>query len=202
MTKLGSMSTGIPAAALPKSEAPSGSKLSQIDFARGEEVDLPVLGHVWLQVVAHHQTNVIEGATLKAMRDAGIPVEQMFAYSVDMNRKARTLAMAVFEITKDGKHVPFGTTEEWLNMVDDNVIYACHLKYDEMKDRLDPLAGGVTEERAAEILMAMQKKSRALLLSFGISELVSFLLSSDVQQSMFPTRSSGSSESSPDISTT
>lgn len=193
---------GIPSHALGTAAPPSTSPpsaLAQLTLARGADAVLPVLGPVWIQLLGHGQDNQVEGGTIQAMTEHKIPLGDLWVWTVDLERKARTLAFAVREA---GNHSqPFGTLEEWLDL-DDRVIYACSLKYDEIRDRLDPLAGSytITPERAALLFEAFKKKDRNLLLCFGIDELASWLLSGAVQPSTCPTPSSGSTEPSPAIS--
>ena len=206
MTKMGQIKQagGIPASALAPDEAKvkaSATKLSAArgNAARGEDVTLPIFGSVYAEIIGHTKSNKVEADTLEAMTKARIPLTGGFAWSVDLERKARTLAFAIRD--PDDHSKPFGDVDEWLDL-DDDIIMACSLVYDDVRNRLDPLgAPTLTKERAAEIMDAFQKKSRTLLLSFGIAELSAWLLSGDVQLLISPTPSSSSTEPSPASST-
>lgn len=199
MTKLGDLKRGggIPAKAFGEPPATNPpSKLSQITLARGEEITLPVLGRVWMQVLGHNQCNLVEGGVIKAMKNHDIPLSSdMWVFTVALERNARMLAYAVRD--PDDTSKLFGTVEEWLEM-DDQLINACGIRYGEVRDRLDPLAPNfeVNPERAKEITELFKKKEKMSLLSFGIDELVSWLLSGVVQLSSSPTPSSTNTESS------
>ena len=204
MTKLADLKKagGIPAKALGDAAAavaPSTTALAQLGLVRGAEATLPVIGPVWIQLLGHGQDNQVEGGVIAAMAEHKIPLGDLWVWTVDLERKARTLALAVREPGDHSK--PFGTLEEWIDL-DDRVIFACSLKYDEIRDRLDPLAAAytITPERAEALLDAFKKKDRNRLLCFGIDELASWLLSGAVQPSTCPTPSSGSTEPSPAIS--
>lgn len=205
MTKLGDLkkSGGISSKALGDA-APipaDPGRLHGIRLARGEDAVLPILGPVWIQLLGHRQENEVEAGVLREMEQHKIPITNVWAWTVELERKARTLALAIRE--RDDHDKPVGTLEEWCDL-DDRVIMACDLHYAATRDRLDPLASTFTvrEDRAAEIFAAFKKKERMSLLSFGIDELVSWLLSGAVQPSICPTPSSGSTDASPGRSET
>lgn len=199
MTKLGDLKRtgGIPTSALadaPVAGAPT-TPLGQLRIARGEDAILPCLGPVYVQMLGHRQENQVESGVIAAMAEHRIPLTDIWVWTVDLERKARTLAFAIR--ARDDHAQPFGTVDEWLDM-EDRVIFACYLRYGEIRDRLDPLAPSFTlnPERAKEIFEAFKKKDRDSLMSFGIDELASWLVSGDVPPSISPTPSSGSSGSS------
>lgn len=194
MSKLGDLKRngGIPSTALGDGSppAPSTTALGRLTLARGAPADLPILGPAWVQLISHNQENQVEAGVIEAMTSHKIPLGDIWVWTVALERKVRTLAIAVRESADPTQ--PFGTLEEW-QALDDRIIFACDLVYGAIRDRLDPLASSFTvaDHRAAEILDGFKKKDRMHLLSFGIDELVSWLLSGAVQPSISPTPSSG-----------
>lgn len=200
------LSGGIPPSALAKGDpVAAASKASLLSTraaaapARGEAVTLPVLGSVWMQLLGHHVSNQVEAATFKAMEAAGLPPITLHAWSYDIQRQARTLALAARD--PDNQEVPFGPTDEWL-VLDDDLIFACGRVYADVKERLDPVGElFLAPDTADEITEAFKKKDASLLRSHGVASLVSWLLTGVVQLSSSPTPASSTSPSdSPDDS--
>lgn len=200
--------TGIPAGAIghpiaPASPAERSLMAKRLDgIALGEEVDLPLFGRVWIQLVGHAESNRTEAATFKGMSEAGLPAIPGHAWSYDCQRYGRLLHAAVRDVTDHSKQ--FGTLGEWLGeegepRITDDLIFACGQIYDDVKRRLDPIATtDLTEEQAAGIREAFEKKSPTHLLSFGLVSLVSWLISGAVQLSSSPSAASPSGEPSQD----
>lgn len=190
---------GIPPSALgkgdPQATAPRASLLStRMDMsARGEEVELPMIGRVYMQLLGHQAANQVEGATFKAMEAAGLPPIALHAWSYDMQRQARTLAVAARD--PDSRTEPMGTLEEWLAL-DDSLLFACGRIYQDVKERLDPVGTlFLPPDTADEITEAFKKKDVSSLRSHGVVLLTSWLLSGAVQLSSSPTPASKASPS-------
>lgn len=207
MTKLADRrySGGIPASALAPSDpvavAASATKLmaARQSVGRGELVDLPGLGPAWIELIGHSLSNRVEAATFKAMEAEGLPPVALHGWSYDMERYARTLAHAARDPDDPTHQTPFGTLEQWRDE-DDDVIFACSLVYKDVKNRLDPSGQDhpVTEEDADEMMSALKKKDGPALRRFGVSMLVSWLLSGAVQPSTSPTPASNTGPSTPE----
>lgn len=199
---------GIPASALgapPTAAAPAERSVMarRLDgITLGDEVDLPVLGRVWIQLVGHAESNRIEAATFAHMAKEGLPAIAGNSWSYDCQRYGRLLASAVRDPADHSK--PLGTLAEWLGedgdpRITDDLLFACGLVYADVKRRLDPIATtDLTEEQAAAIREAFEKKSPTHLLSFGLVSLVSWLLSGDVQLTSSPSAASPNGEPSAD----
>lgn len=168
----------------------------------GDEVDLPVLGRVWIQLVGHAESNRIEAATFAHMAKEGLPAIVGHAWSYDCQRYGRLLHSAVRDPADHTKR--FGTLGEWLGedgdpVITDDIVFACGKVYDDVKLRLDPVGvEEMTEEQAAAIREAFEKKSPTHLLSFGLVSLVSWLLSGAVQLTSSPSAASPNGEPSAD----
>jgi hypothetical protein len=197
MTRLGQRSAGLPQAAFGEAGpavaggAPKTRLGSRSEPARGELQDLPTVGSAYIQLVGHVVSNQIEAAVFKSMAEVGLEPTLNHAFSYDMNRQARILAHAAREPDDHSKHL--GSVEEWLDL-DDDVIFACSLRYKDVRNRLDPLGSEakITEEDHILLRDAFEKKNASLLRSFGIATLTSWLLSGVVQLSSSPTPSSSS----------
>jgi len=209
VTKLGGRiaSGGIPASALAsddpmRASAPLATQRTKLaarlgDIARGEDVVLPVLGRVYIELVKHDVSSAIDGEVLHSMAAARLPATAGFSSDLEIERSARILARACRD--PEDHSQPFGTVEEWTTRLDDDVIMACFLVYRDVRERLDPLASGVIQEdELAAVTEAFKKKERTSLLSFGVAMLTNWLLSGAAERQMCPIRSStptdGSSE--------
>jgi hypothetical protein len=193
---------GIPASALasPAAAAPERSVLSQRleGIQRGDDVELPLLGPVYLQLLGHTDSNRVEAGTFKAMEEEGLPAINMHAFSYDVQRSARWMALAARD-PRDHS-IRLGPLEEWV-AIDDDVLFACGQIYKDLKARLDPFgAREIDESACAELAAAFEKKDRILMLSYGIGTLTSWLLSGALQLTPSPTPSSQSGEPLPDDS--
>lgn len=192
--------TGIPASALAPDDpaAPARTQLAEARFSvrRGELVELPGLGRAYIELVGHMASNAVEAETFKVMAEIGLPPLAIHAWSYDMQRYARTLAIAARH--PERRDEKYGSLDQWL-AEDDDVIFACSRVYQDVKNRLDPTSpdSTITEENRARLVEAFKKKEVSLLRSFGVVTLTNWLLSGDVQLSTSPTPSSDTGEPSP-----
>lgn len=201
--------TGIPASALggakPAGVVERSAMSAKLDkIALGQEVELPLLGRVWIQPVGHTESNRIEAATFEAMAKVNLPAIPGHAWSYDCQRYARILAAAVRD--PDDHKKKFGTLADWLGededrAVTDDMLFAWGKIYDGVKAALDPLGvGTMTQETANAIAADFEKKNPILLLSYGAAQLATWLLSGAVQLTSSATAASPTGESSPDSS--
>lgn len=201
-------SGGIPAEALSSGDpaAPAAqTKMAQVraTIDTGEYVVLPIYGRVWIELVGHDPSNIIEAATYGHMAEIGLPpVAALHAWSYDIQRSARTLALAVRD--PEDHAASFGSLEEWLVERDD-VIFWCFTKYKDVKSRLDPDDSEITPELRAMIDEDFSKKNASRLRSYGVATLVTWLLTGDLhlgELATSPGPASRSGESSPVTSET
>lgn len=146
---------------------------------RGEFVELPLVGHVWVELVGEQAVDEIEGATLAAMKAEGLDPIALNTLSYDSCRTALTLAWAVRN--PENKDERVGTAEEW-RQLDIDLILACGLVYNDVRERLSPVAmGALTKEQIDDIRLAIEKKNAMRLRSHGVVALSLYLLSTAVQ---------------------
>lgn len=202
MTKLGDRRRGgIPASALAPDDpirsaqvkrTPLAAKLG--DMVRGADVDLPLLGPAYIELVKHDVGNVVEVETMEAMNSARVPLTAGFAGTLNLEHCARILARAVRDPVNHAE--PFGTVDEWTTQLDDDVIAAAWLVYCDVRNRLDPLPlNSLSDADRTRLHDAFKKKERTFFLECGVATLTAWLLSGDVQLSTSPTPSSPPLES-------
>lgn len=193
------LSGGIPASALgqPAAAAERSALSRRLDgVQRGDVVTLPLIGSVYLQLLGHTDSNQVEAATFKAMDEAGLPAINLHAWSYDVQRSARTLALAARDPEDHAARI--GPLDEWL-AIDDDVLFACGQAYKDLKARLDPFGGKEIDPTIGEELAAaFEKKDRILMSYYGIGTLTSWLLSGALQLTPSPTPSSQSGELLPE----
>lgn len=160
---------------------------------RGEYVEMPMLGRVWVELVGEAAVDEIEGATLAAMKAEGLEPIGLNALSYDSCRTALTLAWAVRNPDDHAEHV--GAQDEWRDM-DIDLVLACGLVYNDVRERLSPVAmGALTKEQLDDIRLAVEKKNAMRLRSYGVVVLSLYLLSTADQPATSPTTKSSTGES-------
>lgn len=160
---------------------------------RGEYVEMPLVGRVWVELVGEASVDEIEGATLAAMKAEGLEPIALNALSYDSCRTALTLARAVRN--SENKDELVGSDEEWRGL-DIDIILACGLVYNDVRERLSPVAmGALTREQVDAIRLDIEKKNAMRLRSHGVVALSLFLLSTAVQLATSPTTKSSTGES-------
>lgn len=160
---------------------------------RGEFVEMPLLGRVWVELVGEAAVDEIEGATLAAMKAEGLELLAMNMPSYDSCRTALTLAHAVRN--PENKEERVGTAEEW-RALDIDLILACGLVYNDVRERLSPVAlGALTKEQLDGIRLAIEKKNAMRLRSAGVVALSLYLLSTAAPPPTSPTTMSSTGES-------
>lgn len=162
--------------------------------ARGEYVELPGLGRVYMRLLGRVTTTAIEVAVFDSLAKEGLPAIQIHAFTYDQERKMRTLAAAARD--PDDHSQPFGTLQDWQEE-DDDIIFHAGVILDDVKARLDPVGHGPIDDQVeAELFDAFKKKEIGRLMLFGVATLARWLTSGAVQLSSSPTPSSKSSPSS------
>lgn len=162
---------------------------------RGELVDVPILGSVWLELPGARAWQEIEAAVRVEMRRlefGDLSLTNAAAYEVEM--AIRVLTQAARD--PDDHSQPYGTLEEWGGLDNDVINYAWHV-FGDVRERLDPIACELTEDDAFAIQTAVKKKDGPRLRSYGVARLVAWLVTTADPPSTSPTPSSPSSESQP-----
>ncbi|HEX6022557.1 MAG TPA: hypothetical protein VFZ00_11220 [Solirubrobacter sp.] len=160
---------------------------------RGEFVEMPLVGRVWVELVGEATVDEIEGATLAAMKAEGLDLIAVNMPSYDSCRTALTLAHAVRN--PENKDERVGTAEEWRS-IDIDLILACGLVYNDVRERLSPVAmGAITAETLRDIRLAIEKKNAMRLRSHGVVALSLYLLSTADPPATSPTTKSSTGES-------
>jgi hypothetical protein len=126
---------------------------------RGELVELPVLGPVWLQLIGHDDVQAIEAEVMKRMAAHGLEPVALNALSYDAERAVLTLARAVR--SPDDRVTAFGTEAEWAK-VDSDTIASCWHIFGDLRERLSPLDVEIPPAMRTEILAAIAKKLDAV----------------------------------------
>jgi hypothetical protein len=161
---------------------------------RGEYVEMPLVGRVWVELLGEATVDEIEGAVLSIMKAEGLEPIAMNMLSYDSCRTALTLARAVRNPDDHAERV--GSDEEWRS-IDIDVILACGLAYNDVRERLSPVAmGSLTKDQLDGIRLAIEKKNAMGLRSFGVVALSLYLLSTADPPATSPTTKSSSSGSS------
>lgn len=160
---------------------------------RGEFVEMPLVGRVWVELVGEQAVDEIEGTTLAAMKAEGLEPIGLNMLSYDSCRTALTLAWAVRN--PENKDERVGTAEEW-RAIDIDVILACGLVYGDVRERLSPIAlGALTKDQLDEIRLAVEKKNAMSLRSAGVVALSLYLLSTADPPAPSPTTKSSTGAS-------
>lgn len=159
---------------------------------RGEEVDMPLVGRVWVALCPHDATNEIESRTFAEMKRVGLEATGATGLSYWLEQAKHTLAAAVREIDRI---TPVGSVAEW-GRFDDDVLGACWQVYGDVRERLDPIGlSTITEEDIREIDAAIEKKNTAALRVCGAAKLSLYLLTTAGRRSISPPLPSSSGES-------
>lgn len=165
------------AAATQAAPAKPASMLSRAraQAPRGEYVEMPLIGRAWVELVGEAAVDEIEGAVLAAMKAEGLDPVAMNALTYESCRTALTLAWAVRNPDDHVEHV--GSIEEWRGL-DIDLILACGLVYNDVRERLSPVAmGAFTKDQLDDIRLAIEKKNAMRLRSHGVVALSLYLLS-------------------------
>lgn len=175
------------AAAAPKVESLLGR--ARAANLRGELVTLPLLGRAWIELASQVIVNEIESAVYQEMDRLKLPAIPLNALTYDSARTALTLARCVRD--PDDHAQPFGPLDEWLKL-DIDLIMACGVVYNDVRERLDPIGiHYLTDQDREGIRDAMEKKSPTLLRSYGVAILSLYMLTGDPPPPSSPTPASG-----------
>lgn len=196
-TPLGKKLAGTGASPAPKS--PLALVLER--GTRGQLVELPELGRAWLQLLGAADLETIEAEVTARFKAKGLDQSVELgtlavgtAVVTELVRALCTLVRAVRD--PDARERPFGTLAEW-EAVDSDTLVAAWNIYGDVRERLSPLDAPLDPSVRAEILDALAKKKAPALRSFGVSALVTFLVTTEFQPASSPTERSSSGESSP-----
>lgn len=165
-------------------------------IARGEAVQLPLIGAAWIELLGAWASNAVESEVARAIAALELTSATREAMQAELERAVRTLARTVRDPEDHAK--PLGTVDEW-GALDPDVVSACWQTYGDVRERLDPLASiDLTPDERLAVQVAIKKKDANLLRSFGIAKLSAYLLSTDVPPPSSPEPSSPTLPSSPE----
>jgi hypothetical protein len=153
---------------------------------RGELVKMPLIGSVWVELVGEMVSAEIESATIRAMSELSIPFTPIHSGSYERRQTALTLAWAVRHPDSDKRHICAGTQEQWCAK-DNEFLAACIAVYTDVRERLNPLSYPLSSEEFDQIRLAHEKKNPAMLRTFGVVSLSSYLATTDAPPASSPT---------------
>lgn len=161
---------------------------------RGEYVDMPIVGRVWVELTGEKALDEIDGATVAILKAEGLDLIPLNGRAIERCRNALTLAWAVRN--PDDHTESVGSREEWREL-DADLITACALIYNDVRERLSPVSmNALTVEQFNEIRRDIEKKNATGLVDAGVVALSLYLLSMDDPPANSPTTKSSSSGSS------
>lgn len=184
-------------------EATPASRVSALRRAvagrRGEEVTLPVLGRVFLELPGALAWQEIEAAVFRRLRELEAPDGIAGAAMREAELALRVLAASAKD--PDDHAAPFGSLEEWGDL-DNDLIGAAWHAFGDVRERLDPVAEDIGADDMVAIAFAVKKKDPVLLRTFGVVKLSRWLASMADQLSTSPTPSSPNTASDSDSTNT
>lgn len=172
----------------------STSPLSRVlaSGRRGEDVDLPLIGPVRIELIGARDSQEIVAAIYRVMRDRDVPIAAFTAEDYEAEKALRTLAIGVVD---RATRKPFGSLDEW-ERLDGFAVNAAWQAYCDVAIRLDPLSQPLTAAERDDLADAFKKKAASSLRAFGIAKVCAWLVSTDALQWISPTPRSSSSGSS------
>lgn len=154
---------------------------------RGEYVEMPILGRVWVELAGELVVDEIEGEVFAAMAALGLQPVPTNMLTYDSRRTALTLAWAVRDPDSADHAVRAGTAQQWLE-VDIDLLSACGQVYGDVRERLNPVgSSSLTDEEYEQIRLAHEKKNAAMLRTFGLASLSNYLATTDAPPASSPT---------------
>lgn len=160
--------------------APPSSRLAVVlaTRRRGDFIEIPGVGRVWLELATAGDYLEIQAATRRAMAAAAIPDELAYLQAWELERAVLTLERTIRE-PEEGRHATrVGSRDEWAGLDIDTLNAAWNL-YGDVRERLDPMSIDLAPEDQLAIELAIKKKDGALLRSFGATRLSAYLTTSD-----------------------
>jgi len=192
-TRLGKKLAGADQQAAPASSISTNLKRITSAGRRGEEVNVPTLGRMFLEIPGARAWQEIEAAVACEMRRLEIgELSIMTAGKYEVEQAMRVLAVAARD--PDDRAKSFGTIEEWGELDVDVLNLAWHA-FGDVRERLDPVALPISAEDMVAIGVAVKKKDAPLLRTFGVVTLSAWLASMVDPPSTSPTPSSPSTDS-------
>jgi hypothetical protein len=170
-----------------KTQAKAETMLSRARASspRGEFTTLPIVGRVWIELAGEAVVDEIESAVWSAMEALKLPPVPVNMRTYDGRRTALTLAWAVRNPDRIEERA--GTQEQWCEM-DIDLISACGIVYQDVRERLNPLGDGVlTEDLFEEIRLQHEKKNAPLLRTYGVGLLSIYIASTAAPPANSPT---------------
>ncbi len=161
---------------------------------RGELVELPGIGKAWLELLGAVVDQDVYAEAVAAMATRGLQLTVLTGERFLLELAYRTLARAARD--PDDQTTPLGSVDDW-GMVDSARLNAAWHVFDDVRERLDPVASALSDDDRAAIAFAVKKKDAMLLRTYGTVKLSGWLASTDVLPSTSLPPSSPSSVSSP-----
>lgn len=160
---------------------------------RGEYVEMPMFGRVWVELAGERALDEIDGAVAAILKAEGLELIPLNGRAIERCRDALTLAWAVRN--PDDHTERAGTAEEWRDL-DADLIVACALVYRDVRERLSPVSlGALTPEQFKAIRLDIEKKNATGLVDAGVVALSLYLLSMADPPATSPTTKSSTGES-------
>lgn len=196
-SRLGAKLAGGAAAAAPAS--PVATHLARVVALgrRGEEVVLPVIGAVFMELPGARVWQSIEAEVRAELRRLEAdPSDISSAAQYEAELAMRVLSVAAREPSDHA--VAIGSIEEW-GQVDNDVLNAAWQAFGDVRERLDPVGSTPTDDDLVAISAAVKKKDAMLLRTFGVVKLSHWLATTAElpSTSPIPTSSSTGSSSEP-----
>lgn len=160
---------------------------------RGELVELPMFGRVWVELVGGLASDEIDAAVFARMEKLKLPLHAINMPTLEGIRDRMRLAWAVRD--PDDHSIRAGTLAAW-DEIDHDIVMACALVYNDVRERLSPIQiGRLSAEQMEDIRLGLEKKNPTPLLDAGVAVLTSWLLTTAVQPANSPTMPSSTGAS-------
>lgn len=160
---------------------------------RGELVELPMFGRVWVELVGGLASDEIDSAVFARMEKLKLPLHAINMPTLEGIRDRMRLAWAVRD--PDDHAIRAGTLAAW-DELDHDIIMSCALVYNDVRERLSPIQiGRLSADQLEDIRLGLEKKNPILLLHAGVAALTSWLLTTAAPPASSPTTPSSTGPS-------
>lgn len=157
---------------------------------RGDFVELPLLGRVYMELPGSLAWADIEAEVAKASARSALPpgIEAIAWREGELAR--RVLAIAMRDPDDPTHATPFATLDEIGELMDNDLVNLAWQAFGDVRERLDPVAELPGPDEMLAITVAVKKKDPILLRTFGVVKLSHWLATTADLQSTSPTPSS------------
>lgn len=160
---------------------------------RGELVDVPELGRMWMVLPGSGFWEDLEFAMLRFIKEQKLTLGECSGDAIEIWKMRRVLAQAARDPTDKSK--PWGTLEEW-SQFDTQLLENAWNTFGDVRERLG-LDVKLSASDRSMIIAAIKKKEATLLKSFGLTALVTCLVTTEFQLETSPPPKSSDGDSSP-----